>query len=145
MARISVTRQTQLPHHVVWEALADLATHARWMGDIRSMVFISEQTHGVGTRMRVETSVGPFRTVDVLEVVGWDEGRSIDVTHHGVVTGVGTLSAIPTADGTLVTWDETLRFPWWLGGGVTSWLARPVLAAVWRANLRRLEELLGSA
>ncbi len=90
--------------------------------------------------MEVETVVGPLRTKDIMEVVGWEEGRSIEVVHEGVVTGRGTLSAEPDGTGTRVGWVEELRFPWWLGDGVTAWLARPVLAAIWRGNLERLEE-----
>lgn len=92
--------------------------------------------------MEVLTVIGPLRTTDVMEVIGWDEGRSIDVRHEGLVTGEGRLQAEPVDEGTLVTWVETLRFPWWLGGPLTSWLAAPVLALVWRGNLRRLEETL---
>jgi hypothetical protein len=95
--------------------------------------------------MDVVTAVGPFRTTDVMEVVGWEEGESIDVVHEGVVTGRGRLSAeAKTSSSTLVSWDEILVFPWWLGGRVTGWLARPVLAAIWRGNLRRLEGLASS-
>lgn len=92
--------------------------------------------------MDVDTVVGPFRTTDVMEVVGWEEGRSIDVVHEGLVSGRGTLSVEPHLDGVRVRWDETLSFPWWLGGPITAWFARPFLGAVWRGNLRRLEEML---
>lgn len=87
--------------------------------------------------------VGPFRTVDIIEVVGWDEGRSIEVAHHGLVKGRGMLAADPDERGqTTVSWEEDLVFPWWLGGGFTAWLATPVLTAIWRGNLRRLEDVL---
>jgi hypothetical protein len=94
--------------------------------------------------MEVETTVGPFRTVDEMTVVAWDEGRSIEVVHTGLVTGRGTLSASRRGQDTLVTWDEVIRFPWWLGGRLTSTLAKPVLGRIWRGNLRRLEESLSS-
>lgn len=132
----------EAPHHVVWAALADLASHADWMRDVRSIEFTSEATSGFGTRMEVETRVGPLRTVDVIEVVGWVEGRSIEVEHRGLITGIGRLSV--SAPPTTVTWGETLRFPWWLGGPVTAWLARPVLASIWRGNLMRLERAVNS-
>lgn len=94
--------------------------------------------------MRVRTVIGPFRLSDEMEVTGWDEGRYIEVTHTGLVTGRGRLSVVPDGAGTLVEWEESLRFPWWLGGGLTAWLARPFLAALWRGNLGRLEETLSS-
>lgn len=128
----------------VWAAIADLGSHTDWMRDAETIRFLSDQRRGAGTRMEVVTVVGPFRTLDVMEVVGWAEGQSIDVVHEGLVTGRGTLSASPQGEGTLVSWVETLTFPWWLGGEVTAWLARPILAAIWRGNLERLEESLRS-
>jgi hypothetical protein len=114
------------------------------MKDARSLVFVGEKRRGVGTRMSVATRVGPFRTTDILEVVGWDEGRSIDVAHQGLVRGRGRLSATPDDGDTVVTWDEELAFPWWLGGAITGWFARPLLAATWKGNLARLEDSLRS-
>ncbi len=132
----------EVPHHIVWSILADLESHVLWMRDARSIAFIGSQRKGVGTRMEVETVVGPFHTLDVMEVTGWVEERSIDVAHTGLISGKGTLSARPDGEGTVVSWEETLRFPWWLGGRLTAWLARPVLASIWRGNLRRLERLV---
>lgn len=137
MARIEVSRVMAVPTHRVWDALADLASHDRWMKDAESVEFASKQRHGVGTRMVVATRVGPFRTTDRMEVTGWAEGQSIDVVHTGLVKGTGTLSIAPVDKGALVTWMEDLSFPGWLGGPLTSWLALPILAAIWRGRSRR--------
>ena len=142
MARIEVTRDMPVRHDLVWDALADLGSHAEWMKDAESVEFTSEKKRGTGTSMRVETRVGPFRTMDVLEVTGWNEGESIDVIHKGLVTGTGTLAASRTNGATRVSWVEDLRFPWWLGGPLTALMAKPVLSAIWRGNLERLEESL---
>lgn len=144
MARIEVSREMAVPHELVWEALADLGSHAGWMKDAESLEFTSEQTTGLGAVMEVETRIGPFRTLDILEITGWDEGRSIDVAHRGLVTGEGRLEATAIGRKTLVSWVENLQFPWWLGGPVTAWLARPVLRTIWRGNLRRLEDSLSA-
>lgn len=144
MSRIAVSRQMPVPAHTVWSALSDLGSHSDWMKDARSIVFTGDQRQGVGTRMEVETVVGPFRTLDMMEVVAWDEGRSIEVVHHGLVRGRGTLIVFPIKDGTAVRWEEELTFPWWLGGPIVAWLAAPVLAAIWRGNLTRLEQVLSS-
>lgn len=142
MARIEVIRDMPIRHDLVWEALADLRSHAEWMKDAESVEFATEMERGVGTAMRVATRVGPFRTMDVIEVTGWTESESIDVIHKGLVTGSGTLAVSRTNGSTRVSWIENLRFPWWLGGPVTALLAKPVLAAIWRGNLERLEESL---
>lgn len=141
MARIAVAREMPVSHDRVWVAIADLASHATWMRDARWIVFVGDQRRGVGTQMRVRTVIGPFRTVDVMEVTQWVEGRSIEVAHRGWVRGQGRLVAEPGGEGTVVTWEETLAFPWWLGGAVTAWLARPILTAIWKENLARLEEI----
>lgn len=142
MAHVTVSRHIPVSHDRVWDALADLKSHTDWMRDARSIDFTTDRTTGKGTRLEVLTVIGPLRTTDIMEVVGWEEGRSIDVRHEGLVTGEGTLRVDPEDDGSVVVWEERLTFPWWLGGPVTSWLARPVLAAAWRGNLRRLEESL---
>ena len=132
------------PQQDVWAALADLGSHDRWMRDAESIVFVTDQTSGVGTRMQVKTVVGPLRTVDEMEVVGWVEGESISVVHQGLITGRGVLAATADGDRTEVTWEEELTFPWYLGGAITAWLAKPVLGSIWRGNLRRLEETVSS-
>lgn len=142
MTRILVSRNVAAPKHSVWEALADLNSHAEWMRDAESIVFLTDQTRGEGTRMEVKTVVGPFRTLDIMEVVGWEEGESIEVKHTGLVTGRGTLSVEGDASSAEITWDEELLFPWWLGGPITAWFARPVLRQIWRGNLKRLGESL---
>ena len=45
-------------------------------------------------------------------------------------------------DGTLVTWEETLDFPWWVGGPPGAIVARFVLSQIWKGNLRRLASLI---
>lgn len=144
MARIVVSRTMPVAHEKVWDAISDLGSHPSWMKDAKSIVFVGDRHRGKGTRMRVKTVIGPLRTDDIMEVVGWVEGTSIDVTHRGLVEGTGRLSVVADGSGSLVSWDEDLTFPWWLGGAVTAFLARPILTAVWRRNLGRLEDSLSS-
>ena len=94
--------------------------------------------------MDVVTRIGPFRTTDVIEVVGWIEGKQIEVVHRGLVTGRGILAVEPEGPGSTVTWIEDLEFPWWLGGPLTAWIARPFLRSIWRANLQRLNQTLSA-
>ena len=64
------------------------------------------------------------------------------VKHHGLVTGVGRFRLEDQTDGgTTFIWEEDLSFPLWAGGRVTAALARPVLAFIWRRNLRRLASM----
>lgn len=144
MSQIQVERSVDADSALVWERLADLASHTDWMRDAEWIVFVGDQTSGKGTRMEVKTVVGPFRTIDEMEVVGWVEGRSITVEHRGLIQGSGVLEVRPSGPSSIVSWTEELRFPWWLGGPVTAWMSRPVLAAIWRGNLERLDGTLRS-
>jgi len=94
--------------------------------------------------MEVATRLGPLGTRDLLEVTAWEEGRSISVAHRGATRGVGMISLADDEGGCRVTWSERLTFPWWLGGRTGASLAKPVLAAVMRGNLARLEDLVSS-
>jgi carbon monoxide dehydrogenase subunit G len=145
MARIAVYQRVESPIAQVWPVLADLETHADWMREAESLVFTSPTHRGVGTTMEVRTRVGPFRTNDIIEVTSWEEGRAIGVAHRGLVSGEGELSLTEDGEETLVSWVESLRFPWWLGGPVTAWVAKPVLALIWRGNLKRFAGLVGGS
>lgn len=129
----------------VWAVLEDLAGHVRWMADAHAIRFVSDRRAGVGTVFDCDTRVGPLRTVDRMEVTEWRPGRAMGVTHRGIVTGTGrfTLHQPRWRRGrTVVTWEETLRFPWWAGGPVGAAVARAVLGAVCRRNLRRLRAIV---
>jgi hypothetical protein len=136
---IRVEKSISASRDEVWSELADLATHATWMKDAVGIEFLGAKQSGIGTRMRVPTRVGPLRTTDIIEVTGWVDGESISVDHKGLVSGRGQFS-LDGDDPTLVIWEETLRFPWWLGGSITATFARPILRAIWRGNLGRLAE-----
>ena len=138
MATIRVEIDLSAPPRVVWDDISRLATHVEWMADAESIDFLSGPREGVGTRMRVATRVGPFRTNDVMKVTAWEPPRLIAVSHQGLFTGEGQFLAEPSGTGTRFRWEETIHFPWYLGGPIGAWLARPVLTAIWRGNLRRL-------
>lgn len=139
MARITQSVVIDAPHSEVWRHAADLATHAEWMADAESIEFLTEHRTGPGARMQVSTVVGPLRTMDVMEVTEWEEGRAIGVRHTGLVTGSGRFVLSAVAGGTRFTWTEQLMFPWWLGGPITAWFAKPVLGWIWRRNLEGLK------
>lgn len=126
----------------MWHAVADLPSHTVWMADAVAIRFPAGQTAGSGTVMDVDTRIGPFRLTDRMEVTRWFPPRSIEVAHQGLIRGQGRFDLAPMAGGIRFTWTEELRFPWWLGGPLTALLARPVLAFVWRRNLRRFQAMM---
>jgi hypothetical protein len=127
----------------VWSDVRNIASHVAWMQDAEAIRFLSEQTEGVGTRFECDTKVGPFALTDVMEITAWVDGARMGVRHVGLVVGTGdfTLEQIGP-DRTKFRWAEDLSFPWWMGGAVGAFVARPVLRQIWKANLRRLKQRL---
>lgn len=138
VVQITVSIEIAAPLERVWAEVADLASHAEWMADAESIVFLTDQRSGSGARMRVSTRVGPIRTSDVMEIVEWTEHQTIGVRHEGLVGGRGRFTLAAASDSTLFTWSESLTFPWYLGGALGAAAARPVLTRIWRRNLERL-------
>lgn len=136
------------PPEAVWEDLRRIDRHVEWMHDAESISFVGAATEGVGVRFDCVTRIGPIRLTDCMEVTEWVEGRVMGIRHAGAVSGAGAFRLSPTpADGgathTEFEWTESLRFPWWLAGPLGAALARPVLRAVWRRNLRSLAARFG--
>jgi len=143
VARVEVAVVIERDREAVWAEVADLSRHSEWMTDAESITFRTDQMSGVGTIMDVTTRVGPFRTVDVIEVTEWVEVERIAVDHRGLVQGTGEFGLVDREDGsTLFTWSEDLAFPWYLGGGLTAMVAAPVLRRIWQQNLNRLARQL---
>jgi carbon monoxide dehydrogenase subunit G len=141
--RVRVQTTVDAPPRAVWRRLADIADHVSWMADAASIRFTGDQRSGVGTTFECETRVGPLRTVDVMEVTEWRERRSMGVRHRGLVTGTGRFVLRRRGrHRTRLIWDETLRFPWWLGGAIGGLVGGPVLKLVWQGNLRRFAALV---
>ncbi len=94
---------------------------------------------GVGTRFECDTKVGPIRLTDVMEITEWEDSEAMGVRHLGAVSGSGRFTLTDAAGpATLISWEEQLSFPWWLGSTAGARLAQPVFTALWRGNLRRL-------
>ena len=138
MAKVRVEIELPVSPEAVWADISQLATHVEWMADAESIEFLTDSRQGVGTRIRVATRVGPFRTADLMEFTAWEPPRLMAVSHQGLFTGEGRFVCEPTSNGSRFHWEETIRFPWYLGGPLGAWFARPVLGTIWRRNLRRL-------
>lgn len=134
-----MTTVIDAPPRKVWDELRDIATHVRWMADAEAIRFTSRRRRGVGTTFECDTKVGPLTLTDALEVTSWRAGREMGVRHVGVVTGTGRFTLRAARRGrTRFTWEEQLRFPWWLGGPVGGVVGAQVLKLIWKGNLRRL-------
>ena len=143
---MAVSTVTAAPRPVVWAELARIEDHVTWMGDATAIRFTGPRHRGVGTRFECDTKVGPVTMTDLMTVTRWDEGSAIEVRHEGLVSGRGRFTvAEGPGSSTTIRWEEELRFPAWWGGNIGGRLARPLLAALWRGNLRRLRARVESS
>jgi hypothetical protein len=123
----------------VWRVVSSIPDHVVWMDDAIGIEITSSRASGVGTTFDCETRVGPIELTDHMEVTEWVEGRVIGVAHTGMVSGSGRFTVVDAPDGrTVFSWEETLHFPWWLGGRLGEVPGAWLLRRVWTRNLANL-------
>jgi Polyketide cyclase / dehydrase and lipid transport len=128
------------PPAVVWSDVRHIDRHVDWMRDAKSIRFLSRRRRGVGTELECVTAVGPLVTTDRLVVTEWRPRRALGIEHRGAVRGRGRFTFRRQRGGrTRFCWREQLRFPWWMGGPLGELVARPLLRAIWKGNLRLLK------
>ncbi|MFN2606879.1 MAG: SRPBCC family protein [Acidimicrobiales bacterium] len=142
MPHIRVSTFIRAPRLVVWRSVRDIGSHVRWMHDAESIRITSSRRTGVGTSFDCATRVGPIRYTASMEVVEWKERRALGIRHTGAVRGSGRFTLKLRPGGTQFTWEERLRFPWWMGGPITGVVFKPVLRQVWKQNLVRLKDMV---
>lgn len=124
----------------VWAAVEHVELHVDWMHDATAIRFTSPQHAGVGTTFDCDTKIGPIKLVDRMEITAWDPERTMGVRHVGIVTGTGAFTLRDAGrNRTEFLWDETLTFPWWMGGSLGGRVGAVVLGLVWKRNLRALK------
>ncbi len=139
MGVIRVSTELAAPPALVWADIRRITTHVEWMHDAVEIRITSDRVEGAATTFDCETRVGPFRLTDRMEITEWIDDRVMGVRHVGLVTGEGRFTLDPLGDDrTEITWEETLTFPWWLGGRLGELVGRLVLTRVWSRNLRTL-------
>ena len=139
---INIQHHYPVPVAVLWSELEQIDRHVLWMADAVKITFTTPQERGLGTTFTCLTKVGPIALTDVMTITSWTIEESMGVRHSGIVTGEGLFTLQQTESGSTLTWAETLSFPWWMGGRLGEFLAKPILTALWKGNLRRLAALL---
>jgi hypothetical protein len=139
---IAVDIVIDAPPSVVWATVERVEDHRSWMTDAIGIRFEGDRRRGVGTRMIVDTRVGPLRLDDHMEITEWVDEHAMGVRHDGLVTGRGRFTLEVVGDtATRFAWTEELRFPWWMAGALGGLVGGRILAAIWRRNLRNLKHL----
>lgn len=129
----------------IWADIRNIGSHVSWMADAVAIRFLTDTTEGVGARFECDTKVGPFSLTDIMEITSWEEGRRMGVKHVGLVEGTGEFVLRDLGSGrTDFGWEEDLTFPWWMGGAIGAFCARPILRSIWKRNLIRLKTRIES-
>ncbi|CAN5632953.1 hypothetical protein BH10ACT2_BH10ACT2_28270 [soil metagenome] len=145
MTTIRVAVEIAATRDEVWAALQQIDRHIDWMHDAVAIRFVGEQTSGVGTEFLCDTKIGPFKLVDQMTITQWQPAAVMGVRHTGLVTGEGKFVLSAAGAHTRFEWEETLRFPWWLGGLIGAAIAGPlVLRPLWKRNLRAFKQQVES-
>jgi hypothetical protein len=145
VSRLSVAIDISATPEQVWKVIEPIEDHVAWMHDAVAIRFQTDQRRGIGTAFLCDTKVGPFKLVDHMEITEWIAASAMGVRHVGIVTGTGrfVLTPIDLGRRTRFGWDESLIFPWWLGGPVGALVGgRLVLRSIWKRNLRMLKRLV---
>ncbi len=139
---IKVSTIINAPLKTVWNEVSRLENHINWMNDAEKIDFLSENNTGIGTEMKVLTKIGPIKLYDYMTVTEWVNENTIAVDHIGIVTGKGEFKLEEIDENnTKFNWEETLKFPLYLGGIIGEFFGAPILKLIWRKNLKNLKEL----
>ena len=143
MTEISVETLIDAPLEDVWNAVVDIKSHVNWMDDAVSIHFTGTRQQGVGTTFDCETQIGPSKLTDRMEITEWVEGKTIGVSHKGLVSGKGRFTLLElNPRRTTFTWEESLIFPFWMGGPFRNPVGKKILEHVWQKNLENLRTLI---
>lgn len=145
MAVLDLWVHINAPPERVWDVIADLPGQKRWMVDLRSIEFTSDQHEGQGAVMNVTSELFGLPLVkDRMRITKWQPPTRFDVEHIGQFTGTGEFILQPVAGGTLFTWREVFKPPLGaLGELGFALVVGPHLRSVFRrsmANVKRLSE-----
>ncbi len=141
--RIQISIIINKPLKDVWNEVKVMERHVNWMQDAENIEFLSENTSGLNTKMKVLTKVGPISLNDIITVNQWSEFDTIGVVHEGIVTGEGAfyLTSI-NENSTKFEWIETLKFPIYLGGSIGEFFGSFILKRIWKKNLYNLKRIV---
>lgn len=133
------------PPDVVWRLITDWEHQGDWMLEARDFVIVSEQREGVGVEAEASISIGGITTHDRVRVSRWEVEKVLGIDHLGWVSGGGEIFITPVGDTSHVFWRETLRPPLGVVGAVGLSLFKPLMAHIFRRDLRVLQGLVRAA
>ncbi|HEX2049542.1 MAG TPA: SRPBCC family protein [Actinomycetota bacterium] len=139
---IEVARTMPADPDVVWELVTDWERQSDWMLEARDFVVVSERREGVGVEAEATVRIGGITTRDRVRVTRWEPRRLLAIEHLGWVSGAAEIHLTPVrGGGTHVYWREELRPPLGVAGALGLTAFRPLMARVFRRDLRVLDDL----
>jgi uncharacterized protein YndB with AHSA1/START domain len=131
------------PPEIVWEMITDWEHQDDWMLEASDFVVLSGPREGVGVEAEATIKIGGITTRDVVRVVEWEPNRRLGIEHDGWVWGRGDIHLTSLGkDLTHVFWREELHPPLGLLGAVGLRAFEPLMARVFRRDLRVLAGLV---
>ncbi len=103
MIELVRSRRLYVPPKVVWDALADFASIARWAPQVDHSCLLTEQSSGVGAVRRIQAG----RNTVTETVIEWQEPLTLAYSISGLPPVVGSVTnrwiVVPSRDESLVT------------------------------------------
>jgi hypothetical protein len=137
--RVEASIHLRVAPEDAWRTLLRWEDQSRWIRDAHSVRVLSPHREGLGVRIAVKNRVFnvPLFTEE-LEVTAWEPPRRLEMTHRGVIRGVGTWELTPEDSGTRFRWVEDVSLPVRVLGEIALLLYRPFLVYLMRGALRDL-------
>jgi hypothetical protein len=131
------------PPDIVWTLLTDWERQGEWMLEASDFEVVSPHREGVGVEALATVRIGGISTRDRIRVDVWEPQRHLGIVHLGWVAGRGDLRLQPLDGGrTRLSWREELVPPWGVLGAMGLRVFKPLLARVFRRDVRVLAELV---
>lgn len=131
------------PPEVVWELITDWENLGDWMLEAEDFVVTSSEREGEGVEAEATVRIGGITTRDRVRVTRWEPHRHLVVEHDGMVTGSGEFHLMPLGeDRTHLFWREELYAPLGVAGAIGLTAFRPLMARIFRRDLRVLGGLV---
>ncbi|CAN5574316.1 hypothetical protein BH24ACT26_BH24ACT26_19000 [soil metagenome] len=139
---IDVAETVPAPPEILWELITDWEHQGDWMLEASDFEVVSREREGIGVEAEATVRIGGITTRDVVRVVAWEPDRHLAIAHGGWVSGRGDIHLTRLgADLTHVFWREELHPPLGALGAIGLTALRPVMAHVFRRDLRVLRGL----
>ena len=130
------------PIEAVWDAIADIERQPEWMHDLKAVRVLTGLPVGVGTRAIGTVRILGISVEDPIAITEFDPPSRYAIEHQGLFEGTGVIELTMRGNETHVRWTEILVPP--ILPHLGAIIQRPILGAVFQADLEHLRDLVES-